>query len=246
MKKNLFFALVLISLISCSKEKVSEETPSGNKSLSINPSETSISFTGTGGSETLTISANFDWWIISKPEWIEVSTNGGSLGTTSLTVEADKNTKGKSRIGAIIVGNSSMLTASIEVYQNSLTKFWIYGDVANFPDQVPFQPSAWDGTAMRFSSTEGAHLPTIPDDVYFGLKTLIVDVSDASADCTLMIHNGWWSTTYADNVQFVNGPNEIQITKQIAEECAKGGEGKDLQLLLKAGNFTLNSVYYEE
>ena len=27
---------------------------------------------------------------------------------------------------------------------------------------------------MRFSSTEGAHLPTIPDEVYFGLKTLML------------------------------------------------------------------------
>jgi hypothetical protein len=45
---------------------------------------------------------------------------------------------------------------------------------------------------------------------------------------------------------FVDGPNEIQITEQIANDCAKGKDGKDLQLLLKAGSFTLNSVYYEE
>ena len=128
---------------------------------------------------------------------------------------------------------------------NALERFYIYGDVAAYPDQVPFQPGAWQSADMRFSSTEGAHLPTIPDDVYFGLKTLIVDVSDAN-DPVLMIHNGWWSATYYDNVSFVNGPNEIQITEDIAKTCAKGGEGKDLQLLLKSGSFTLNSVYYEE
>ena len=128
---------------------------------------------------------------------------------------------------------------------NALERFYIYGDVAAYPDQVPFQPGAWQSADMRFSSTEGAHLPTIPDDVYFGLKTLIVDVSDAN-DPVLMIHNGWWSATYYDNVSFVNGPNEIQITEEIANTCAKGGEGKDLQLLLKSGSFTLNSVYYEE
>ena len=128
---------------------------------------------------------------------------------------------------------------------NALERFYIYGDVAANPDQVPFQPGAWQSADMRFSSTEGAHLPTIPDDVYFGLKTLIVDVSDAN-DPVLMIHNGWWSATYYDNVSFVNGPNEIQITEEIAKTCAKGGDGKDLQLLLKSGSFTLNSVYYEE
>ena len=127
-----------------------------------------------------------------------------------------------------------------------LQKFYIYGDVANFPDQVPFQPGAWDSPAMRFSSTEGAHFPTIPDDVYFGLKTLILDVSDASADCNVMVHNGWWSNTYISDWHVVSGQNELQITETIANECAKGGDGKDLQLLLKGGSMTVNSVYYEE
>ena len=125
-----------------------------------------------------------------------------------------------------------------------LVKYYIYG--ADPEKEPPFQPGAWQSADMRFSSTEGAHLPTIPDDVYFGLKTLIVDVSDASADCNVMVHNGWWSNTYISDWPLVSGPNELQITETIAKECAKGGDGKDLQLLLKSGSFTLNSVYYEE
>jgi len=129
---------------------------------------------------------------------------------------------------------------------NELQKFYIYGDVANNPDQVPFQPGAWDAAAMRFSSTEGAHLPTIPDDVYFGLKTLIFDVSDVTADFDLKVMNGWWSNTYYDHVKWQNGLNELQITETLAKECAKGGEGRDLDLMLYSGSMTLNSVYYEE
>ena len=125
-----------------------------------------------------------------------------------------------------------------------LVKYYIYG--ADPEKEPPFQPGAWQAADMRFSSTEGAHLPTIPDDVYFGLKTLIVDVSDASADCNVMVHNGWWSNTYISDWPLVSGQNELQITETIAKECAKGGDGKDLQLLLKSGSFTLNSVYYEE
>ena len=127
-----------------------------------------------------------------------------------------------------------------------LQKFYIYGDVANFPDQVPFQPGAWDAAAMRFSSTEGAHLPTIPDDVYYGLKTLIFDVSDVSEDFDLKVMNGWWSNTYYDHVKWKSGLNELQITETLAKECAKGGEGRDLDLMLYSGSMTLNSVYYEE
>ncbi len=124
-------------------------------------------------------------------------------------------------------------------------KVYLYGDVANYPDQVPFQPGAWDAAAMRFSSLEGAHLPTIPDEVYFGLKTLIFDVSDVTEGFDLKVMNGWWSNTYYDHVKWVNGLNELQITDVMADECAKGGEGHDLDLMLYSGSMTLNAVYYE-
>ena len=80
----------------------------------------------------------------------------------------------------------------------------------------------------------------------FGLKTLVVDISNANGT-TILVNNGWWSTTYYDDVALVDGPNEIQITEQIANECAKGGDGKDLQFIFKSGGeCTINSVYYEE
>jgi len=133
---------------------------------------------------------------------------------------------------------------SCQEITDPLQKFYIYGeDPATEP---PFQPGAWDAAAMRFSSTEGAHLPTIPDDVYYGLKTLIFDVSDVSADFDLKVMNGWWSNTYYDHVKWVSGLNELQITETLAKECAKGGEGRDLDLMLYSGSMTLNSVYYEE
>jgi hypothetical protein len=134
---------------------------------------------------------------------------------------------------------------SCQEITNALEKFWIYG-LEKDPEHVPFQPGAWDAAAMRFSSTEGAHLPTIPDDVYFGLKTLIFDVSDVTADFDLKVMNGWWSNTYYDHVKWADGLNELQITETMANECAKGGEGRDLDLMLYSGTMTLNSVYYEE
>ena len=124
-----------------------------------------------------------------------------------------------------------------------LVKYYIYG--ADSEAEPPFTPGAWDAAAMRFSSTEGAHLPTIPDDVYFGLKTLIFDISNASG-VDLKVMNGWWSNTYYDHVVWNDGLNELQITETMAKECAKGGEGRDLDLMLYGGTMTLKSVYYEE
>ena len=80
--------------------------------------------------------------------------------------------------------DGTVLTAeypvSCQEITDPLVKYYIYGDPAKAAEEPPFVPGAWDAAAMRFSSTEGAHLPTIPDDVYFGLKTLIFDVSDVT------------------------------------------------------------------
>jgi len=131
------------------------------------------------------------------------------------------------------------------IYIDRLQRYYIYGENPNW--EPPFQPGAWDAAAMRFSSNEGRYLPYIPDDVYFGLKTLIFDVSDVSDDVDLRIMNGWWSNVYYDHVKWVSGTNEVQITEEMARECARGsGEGKDLDLMLYSGSMTLNAVYYEE
>lgn len=141
---------------------------------------------------------------------------------------------------------TAQFPVSCEEITDPLQKFYIYGEDPQA--QPPFNPGAWNAAAMRFSDSEGQHFPYLSDDVYWGFKTLIMDVSNATADCTMMVHNGWWSNTYYDNVPVVNGPNEIQLTEAIAKDCAKGngGAGKDLQFLIKSGDCTVNSVYYEE
>lgn len=143
---------------------------------------------------------------------------------------------------------SADFPVSCQEITDPLQKFYIYGEdpVA----QPPFQPGAWDAAAMRFSDSEGKHLPYLSDDVYWGFKTLIFDISDASPDCAGRIMNGWWSARYDDNtdVHWTNGLWELQLTEQIAKDCARGngGEGRDLDLMVTSGSMTVNSIYYEE
>ena len=133
-----------------------------------------------------------------------------------------------------------------EEVTDPLQKYYIYGEdpVA----QPPFKPGSWNAAAMRFSDSEGQHFPYLSDEVYWGFKTLVMDVSDVEDGTTMMVHNGWWSATYIDSMPLFDGPNEIQLTEDIAKDCAKGngGSGKDLQFLIKSGNCTVNTVYYEE
>ncbi len=129
-----------------------------------------------------------------------------------------------------------------------LQRFWIYGEdpVA----QPPFSPAAWDAAEMRFSDNEGKHLPYLSDEVYWGFKTLVFEITDATPDCVGRIMNGWWSARYDDekDVQFTNGLWELQLTEAIAKDCARGngGAGKDLDLMITSGSCTINKVYYEE
>jgi hypothetical protein len=144
--------------------------------------------------------------------------------------------------------DGTVLTTSYSVTCEEVTdplqKIYIYG--GDPVAEPPFTPGAWDAAAMRFSSTEGAHLPTIPDDVYAGLKTLIFDVSDVTADFDLKVMNGWWSATYYDHVKWTDGLNELQLTEDINKDCAKGNDGRDLDLMLYSGSMLLKAVYYEE
>lgn len=136
---------------------------------------------------------------------------------------------------------------TVQTLTDPLKQYYIYGGPEH-PEQKPFQPGAWVAADMRFSDTEGNHLPYLSDDIYWGFKTLIFDISGATDDCTAMVHNGWWSATYIESVPVTNGAWELAITKEMAQDCAKGngGSGKDLQVLIRSGSCTVNSVFYEE
>lgn len=167
--------------------------------------------------------------------------------------------------------NGTVLTVdypiSCEEITNQLERYYIYGhpdkDNANHHligvEGDPFKPGAWDAAAMRFSENEGkltdingkqGFLPYLSDEVYWGFKTLIFDIQDATPDCAGRIMNGWWSARYDDNkdVKFTNGLWELQLTEAIAKDCARGngGSGKDLDIMVTSGSCQINAIYYEE
>jgi hypothetical protein len=90
----------------------------------------------------------------------------------------------------------------------------------------------------------------LTDDEYWGHKTLVFDITEASADCACRIMNGWWSARYDDNkdVQLKAGLWELPLTDDIAKDCARGngGAGKDLDVMVTAGSCTIKSIYWEE
>ena len=245
MKKNIILLFVTVCAIVACDPTHEDISNAGNITIDELKAKSSITVdkAGSGANGNVitcqTLAAVNAKWDIGGKEFI------GNFATKKMKLGKHK------VILTALCADGTVLKDSAEIECQEITdplqKVWIYGDVANFPEQVPFSPGAWDAAAMRFSSTEGAHLPTIPDDVYFGLKTLIFDISDANG-VDMKVMNGWWSNTYYDHVNWVDGLNELQLTETIAKECAKGngGEGRDLDLMLYSGSMTLNSVYYEE
>ena len=168
--------------------------------------------------------------------------------------------KKKMKLGDYIVkltalcADGTKLTAdfpvSCQVITEELQKIYIYGEDPQL--QPPFSPEGWNAAAMRFSDNEGQHFPYLTDEIYWGFKTLIIDVAQVSPDLDVRIMSGWWDNFNADgsetHVHWNDGLNELQLTEDIAKICAKGNDGKnhDLQFMVTAGSCVVNSVYYEE
>lgn len=155
--------------------------------------------------------------------------------------------------GTIVTAKYSI---TCKVITNKLQRYIVYGHKTNDDDIIvgkegdPFTPAAWDASEMRFSENEGKHFPFLTDDIYWGFKTLVFDITNASDDCAGRVMNGWWSARYDGDadVKFTNGAWELQLTEAIAKDCAQGngGSGKDLDLMVTSGSCTINTVYYEE
>lgn len=194
---------------------------------------------------------------------------------TSAPVNAVWNVSGKQFIGnyaykkmkvgkhtvvlTALCANGTKLTTEWEIVcdeiTNPLVRTWIYGKDPE--KEPPFSPGGWDAAQMRFSDTEGKHFPFLSDDIYWGLKTLTFDITDATDDCKVAIMNGWWTAWFNGNgsrvadrvdVPVKNGQFELPLTEDIAKDCAKGkgGAAHDLQLMITSGSCTFNNCYYEE
>ena len=70
-----------------------------------------------------------------------------------------------------LCADGTVLTADYPVSCNEitdpLTKYTLW--------EGEFTVGGWDSAPLRFSDSEGQNFPTLSDDIYFGLKTLIVE-----------------------------------------------------------------------
>ena len=199
----------------------------------------------TGNVVTCTTSApvNAKWTIAGKDMVGNYATKKMKLGAHNIVLTG-------------LCADGTVVTAEFPIdcqeITNPLEKIYLFGSADN---DKPAVLGPGDAAAGRFSDGEGKFFPYLSDDIYFGKKTLVFDIIAAEEGkfiwgddfgCTCRVMNGWWGATYADNVPLKVGLWELPITDAIANDCAQGGSGKDLDILMTRGSITVKSVYYEE
>ena len=209
----------------------------------------------TGNLVTCTTSApvNAKWTIAGKDMIGNYATKKMKLGAHNIVLTG-------------LCADGTVVTAEFPVVceetTDPLQRFYIYGE--DPAAQPPFKPVAWNAACMRFSDNEGkfvdingkeGFLPYLSDDVYWGLKTLIFDITECTPDANVKIMTGWWSPVFFEDYNLsealegkADGLWELQLTEDIAKACARGngGDGRDLDLMFKSGGCQINAVYYEE
>lgn len=87
----------------------------GGGSLSVSP--TAITADYTGGDKVMTVSADTNWTVTSKPDWITLSQSAGTSGQTTLIVTFSQNDGDSARTGTITVSDGTR-TATVNLTQN--------------------------------------------------------------------------------------------------------------------------------
>lgn len=107
--------------------------------------------------------------------------------------------------------------------------------------------NGWDGSSLRFSDSEGK-LPTLSDETYDWMvgKKMCLDIKEVNGEgTTIRVTNGWWSTNYVEDTPVHAGDKfTFEFTQAMANECKKGGDGKDL-LFVSNNGLTITKFYYE-
>lgn len=110
--------------------------------------------------------------------------------------------------------------------------------------------SGFDGSSLRFSDSDG-NLPTLSDETYEKMvgKKMCLDIKDVKNvpgyETWIKVTNGWWSEDYVKETLVHAGDTfEFVFTQHMADQCKKGGEGKDLMFISNNG-LTISKFYYK-
>ena len=122
---------------------------------------TTLDFSADGESQVVSITSNFNWQVLSKPEWITISPSSGSNGITSLTITAEKSASTSARTETLTIGKESSATVSITVNQAAAT----VDVVDDVESDVESETFTVNGVSFKMIKVEGGTFEMSPDQL---------------------------------------------------------------------------------
>lgn len=113
MKKYVLYAWMLIGLMACGGDEISEDVIMSKEYINV---ISQLNFQGTAGEAAVNITANCDWTISKDADWVTVNPATGSQNQ-EVTVTVTDNNTGSDRSATITVKGSSFLAKKIVVSQ---------------------------------------------------------------------------------------------------------------------------------
>jgi|WetSurMetagenome_2_1015567.scaffolds.fasta_scaffold01806_13 hypothetical protein len=92
----------------------------GSFTPELSVSQQDVTINPAGGSVQVIVSCNESWFlsISQSGVWFTTDPDGGSAGSTTLTITGESNTDVESRSATITISSTSGLSVTIDVYQN--------------------------------------------------------------------------------------------------------------------------------
>ena len=147
----IFLSIAILVFYSCKKgdEKATD--------VKVTPME--LSFEHSGGSNTIQIETDANWWISSNKSWCNLSTLSG-IGTATVNVMVETNTLGAERIATLTIGNATYsvekkltVTQACATTQVRFRKEQAYTDVTKMA--VRNMNTSFDFTEHDFGTASG-------------------------------------------------------------------------------------------
>ena len=228
--QKLIGLILLLLLISCEGKENTPDLPAETNTLTVSPE--SIAFSNAGGTKSFEIETDAEYWtiVMSSPvEWIQVSQDSGTTGTTTVELTASGNPLTSRRTVNLIVHAGDASDAEIAVSQSR----------AFYPsyntDPIDPDPTGMNSTAMQLANKMtigwncGNTLEAIGGETNWGnpqINQELIQLVKQSGFNTVRLPCSW--DQYADHETAEIQENWLNRVKEVVQICVD----EDLYVIL--------------
>lgn len=157
------------------------EVPIEQEGVTLSASQNTVSFNSYGGEKSLTIQSNDSWQVVSKPEWVNISTTLGN-GNGTIQISTSENNTTTAKRGEIVITSKDDV-ASVTILVEQEAKYVDYSDATLTYGYNPGSQQISFKTNGNWSLTKEGDWFSVDKATGSGDATLVITVEEnTSAD----------------------------------------------------------------